>query len=201
VAAWVETIDRAVALAPDHLSCYQLTVEEGTPLARAVAAGQVAGLPDEARSADLFLAGSERLETLGFEHYEVSNFARPGRRSRHNDKYWRRVPYLGIGPSAHSFDGSRRWWNRDDLEAWIQAVQRDGHGQEDGELLGAGEARLEALALGLRTSDGVSWTVVGPGRERVVARLVAAGLLREAGDRIVPTRAGLLVADALARDL
>lgn len=201
VGDWLQTLDLAAALGPDHLSCYQLSVEPGTPLERAVLAGTVGELPEDARAADLFLAGSEHLAALGFQHYEVSNFARPGRRARHNGKYWRRIPYVGLGPSAHSFDGRRRWWNLPDVARWAGQVARRGHGEAGSEVLTAEQARLEEVSLGLRTLEGCAKAALAPGRERVLARLVADGKVREVGDRVVPTIAGLLVADALAGEL
>ncbi len=116
--AWLATLREAVALNPDHLSCYQLTLEEGTPLAERCRRGEVV-LPDESLQADFFCNTAEFLEENGYIHYEVSNFARPGRESRHNRKYWNHAPYLGLGPAAHSFSGRERRWNRRSVNAYI----------------------------------------------------------------------------------
>ena len=102
-------LDRVLALRPEHVSVYGLTVEKGTPLARWVAEGRVV-MPDEDRYGDEYLLVAQRLRAAGYVHYEVSNFALPGRASRHNGAYWRGVPYLGLGNGAHSYVPPRRWW-------------------------------------------------------------------------------------------
>ena len=202
-AGWCSDLDLALQWSPEHLSCYELTVEPSTPLGRAVAAGALL-LPDEEASADRFVEASERLSAAGYEHYEVSNYAR-GRihRSRHNGKYWERVPCLGLGPGAHSFDGRRRWWNAADLGVHLDRLEAGEPPAEGEETLDAEQGRLEALLLGLRTADGVplalaesleAWpALAGP--------LQAEGLLRVEAGRVVPTREGLLHADGLAREL
>ena len=205
---WRRTLEQAVALAPDHISCYQLTFHEGTPFGFRLAKGQMRELPEESQG-EIFLFTHEFLRDHGYPAYEVSNFARsPEHRSRHNQKYWHHVPYLGLGPSAHSFLGNRRWWNERKLgpyEARIAAGERPVAGSE--ELTGA-DLALEALMLGLRTVDGID---LGTFRTRygvdllqrnepLVERLVNDGLLRIEGDRLLPTLAGLAVTDSLARD-
>ncbi|MBM4396845.1 MAG: radical SAM family heme chaperone HemW [Deltaproteobacteria bacterium] len=194
-AAFIDVLDRAVALAPAHVSVYDLTVEEGTPFAsRGVAP------PCEDDAADLFLATSGRLVAAGYEHYEVSNFARgPTLRSRHNSRYWNRMPYLGVGPAAHSFDGARRWWNPRSVERWLAAVEAGRDPAEGGETLTPEQARLESLALGLRTLDGIDAALVGD--PAALRRLHAGGLLEIVEGRVRPTVRGMLAADRLARDL
>ena len=108
---WRRTLEEAVALWPDHLSCYQLTIHEGTPFGFRLARGKMTEMPEESQ-ADLFLLTHTFLRDAGWPGYEVSSFSRsPEHRSRHNRKYWDHTPYLGLGPSAHSFSGRRRWWN------------------------------------------------------------------------------------------
>jgi oxygen-independent coproporphyrinogen-3 oxidase len=151
---WRGDLDRALALAPDHLSLYGLTVEAHTPLAHWVARRETGPAPDD-RYADEFLTAHERLGGAGYEHYEVSNYARPGKRARHNSAYWRRAPYIGLGPSAHSGLGRERRWN---VREWAAYERRVGGGEgavEGSELLDARALRLEELYLGLRTVDGV----------------------------------------------
>lgn len=193
---WRATLDRAVELGPEHLSCYQLTFAPDTPLGRRAEAGEIVPSDDEA-SRELFLVTSAKLRQADFEHYEVSNFARAGHRSRHNSKYWRRIPYLGLGPSAHSFDGEQRWWNVRSVEHYLGAPSA----VEATETVDAEQARLETLMLGLRTSDGVSIGVVDNARAVVVESLVQRGLIVAEHGHIRPTPAGMVVADALARDL
>jgi coproporphyrinogen III oxidase-like Fe-S oxidoreductase len=204
---WRRVLDEAVALEPDHVSCYQLTIHEGTPFGFRLARGKMTELPEESQG-ELFLFTHEFLRDAGIPGYEVSNFARSAEhRSRHNQKYWHHVPYLGLGPSAHSFSGDRRWWNErktKPYEARIEAGERPVAGSEE---LTPRDLALEAVMLGLRTVDGIDL----PGfRERygvdllernepLVERLVREGLLRVEGGRLVPTLAGLAVTDSLAR--
>jgi putative oxygen-independent coproporphyrinogen III oxidase len=205
---WRRTLEQAVALQPDHISCYQLTFHEGTPFGFRLAKGQMSELPEEAQG-DIFLFTHEFLRNNGYPAYEVSNFARsPGHRSRHNQKYWHHVPYLGLGPSAHSFSGTRRWWNERKLgpyEKRIEAGERPIVGSEE---LTQGDLALEALLLGLRTADGIDLGAfqkrygvdLRKHNEPLVERLVRDGLLEIEGDLLIPTLAGLAVTDSLARD-
>ena len=204
---WRRTLEEAVALAPDHVSCYQLTIHEGTPFGFRLARGKMTELPENAQ-ADLFLFTHEFLGDHGYPGYEVSNFARsPAHRSRHNQKYWRHVPYLGLGPSAHSFSGTRRWWNERKLkpyEAKIDAGDRPIAGTED---LSRQDLALEALMLGLRTFDGVDLDAfherygvdLRKHNEPLIERLAGDGLLKLEDHALVPTLAGLAVTDSLAR--
>jgi oxygen-independent coproporphyrinogen-3 oxidase len=203
---WKRTLEQAVALGPDHVSCYQLTFHEGTPFGFRLAKGTMNELPEESQ-AEIFLFTHEFLRDHGYPAYEVSNFARsPEHRSRHNQKYWHHVPYLGLGPSAHSFSGTRRWWNEPKLgpyEKRIEAGERPVAGSEE---LTREDLALEALMLGLRTADGI---VLDSFRDRygvdlrernrsLIERYVEEGLL--AGDvagRLVPTLAGHAVIDSL----
>ena len=204
---WLGDLAAATALAPQHLSCYQLTIHEGTPFGFRLARGRLAELPDDDQ-AELFRLTHEELASRGWPGYEVSNFAAaPHLRSRHNRKYWRHVPYLGLGPSAHSFDGGSRWWNERKLGPWTAAVEGGASPIAGRETIGDAEAALEHVLLGLR-SDGVDlarlrrlgWDLLATAAP-VVERAVAAGLLRCQDDRLVPTLAGWTVADGLAADL
>ncbi len=160
--SWGADLDRALALEPDHLSLYGLTVEEHTPLGKWVARGQAAPPADD-RAADEYLTAHARLTGAGFLHYEVSNAARPGRLSRHNLGYWRREPYLGLGPSAHSATGLRRWWNVREWEAYRARAGAGASPVAEEESLSPESARLETLYLGLRTREGVPQGLVpGP---------------------------------------
>jgi oxygen-independent coproporphyrinogen-3 oxidase len=206
VEPWREELREAVGLGIAHLSCYELTVHDGTPYARLFARRPELA-PSSDRRGDLFLATHRELADAGWDGYEVSSFARTGcARSRHNQKYWRHVPYLGLGPSAHSFDGRARWWNERHLPEWSAAIDETGQAIAGREELGADELRLEALMLGLRTREGVDLDAL---RRRCgvdllgeraddIAALEVAGLLSVAGRRLVPTLEGLAVADTLA---
>ena len=216
-AAWRRTLETAIALAPDHVSCYQLTIHEGTPFGRDLERGRLQEMPEPAQ-AEIFALTHELLAGAGCPAYEVSNFARaPEHRSAHNRKYWDHTPYLGLGPSAHSFDGRARWWNERGLGAWSALLTRGKRPVAGREELTPGQVALEALMLGLRTVEGVDLDrfrelsgvdLLGEGRtgrrnRELAERLAAEGLLEiaegEGGGRLRPTRAGLAVADALAR--
>lgn len=206
-AAWETTVRRAAALQPHHVSCYELTVHPETGFFRARQQGRLAEVADD-RKADLFFATHRLLADAGFAAYEVSNFARePGYRSRHNTKYWSHAPYLGLGPSAHSFDGAtRRWWNVRDLAGWSAAVGAGGAIAGDERLRGP-DLALEALALGLRTVDGADLraiearygVVLADNNAARIDGLVAEGLVREERDACLrPTLEGMALADTLA---
>ncbi len=151
---WSRDLATALALGPAHLSLYGLTVEEGTPLGRWRARGEVTE-SDEGRYEREFLEAHERLAEAGYEHYEVSNFARPGARARHNSAYWRGVPYLGVGPSAHGFDGDTRRWNVAAWAAWARRAAGGHDPVEGSEQLSRGNRVAETVYLGLRTADGL----------------------------------------------
>lgn len=151
--SWRETVEHALALNPEHLSCYGLKVEEGTPLAARVGAGEV--LPDDDAQADMYLWMADRLAQAGYEQYEISNFARPGFASRHNLRYWQLRPYIGFGPAAHSDFGGRRYsWGRD-LEGYISGVLEGGELLDSQDLIPEEERGCEYLMLGLRTARGI----------------------------------------------
>lgn len=151
---WDRDLDQALALAPDHISLYGLTVEPHTPLGRWHARGEVTEAPED-RYEQEFLAANQRLRGAGYEHYEVSNFAQPGKRARHNSAYWRGVPYLGVGPSAHGFDGVTRRWNVEAHAAWRTELKA-GRDPRGGDEVLTGENRAaESVYLGLRTRDGL----------------------------------------------
>lgn len=194
---WPGDIARALAVGPAHLSLYGLTVEAGTPLGRWTARGDVAEA-NEDRYADEFMAAHTLLTGAGFEHYEVSNFARPGRRARHNSAYWRGVPYLGLGPSAHGFDGERRRWNASAYAEWVRTLGAGCDPIAGDEGLDADARVAESVYLGLRTSDGLA---LAPGEVERVRRWVDAGWGELDGDRLRLSAAGWLRLDSLAADL
>lgn len=205
--AWRRDLETAVALAPDHVSCYQLEVHPGTPFGRRRERGELTEMAEPAQ-AERFALTHELLADAGYAAYEVSNFAAaPEHRSRHNRKYWDGSPYLGLGPSAHSFDGDRRrWWNERRLAPWRRRLERGDKPIAGAETLTPAERALETLMLGLRTTSGVDLgalarrtglDLTAADRDRI-ARLETAGLVTYDGSRLAPTAAGLAVADALA---
>jgi oxygen-independent coproporphyrinogen-3 oxidase len=152
--SWSATLEAAVALAPEHLSAYALTIEPATKFGRLVAAGRMAE-PAEDDLADRYDATCAVLASAGYHHYEVSNWARPGHASRHNLTYWRRGRYLGLGAGAHEFDGTTRRWNLAGVPAYLEAVRAGRRPTEGEERLDPDQARFEALALRLRAADGL----------------------------------------------
>jgi oxygen-independent coproporphyrinogen-3 oxidase len=194
---WDADLGAAIEVAPDHLSVYGLTIEPRTPLGRWAARGEVIATPDD-RAADEFQRAHERLAAAGFEHYEVSNYARPGLRSRHNSSYWQRVPYLGLGPSAHSFDGVERRWNVEAYAEWAIKVDAGADPVAGRETLTDEQRRDEAAYLGLRTDAGAE---LAAGDEARVATWVAEGWAVRAGTRVRLTPTGWLRLDALTASL
>ena len=151
---WMGTLKEAMTFQPDHLSCYQLTVEPKTLFERRLTSGALP-LPSEKESVAFFLTTSAFLEKAGYVHYEVSSFARGSTfTSRHNQKYWAHVPYLGLGPSAHSFDGTSRWWNVSSVKRYGDMLDRGLSPVAGRERLTPEQRRLESLALGFRTRRG-----------------------------------------------
>ncbi|HUQ48616.1 MAG TPA: radical SAM family heme chaperone HemW [Gemmatimonadaceae bacterium] len=155
--SWNDDLEKAISVGPDHISLYGLTVERGTPLGKWEASGQVAAATED-RYAEQFLKAHEATTAAGFQHYEVSNFGKPGRRSRHNSAYWSGAHYVGVGPSAHSFDGQARKWNVAPYAAWQSRLSRGESVNEGAEVLTDDNRRSESVYLGLRTIDGYTAT-------------------------------------------
>ena len=153
MAAWQDTVEQVLALEPEHLSCYGLKVEPGTPLDDRVVRGEV--LPDDDMQADMYLWMVDRLAAAGYRQYEISNFARSGFQSRHNLKYWMGRPYIGFGPGAHSDFGGRRYSFVRDLDAYITGVLGGGAVIDESELIPQRERGGEYLMLRLRTTRGI----------------------------------------------
>ena len=204
--AWLKTLEKALSFAPEHLSCYQLTLAPETPMGRRLAAGSLTP-PDEETQREFFLLTANFLTDRGYLHYEVANFARQGPQAgslchyccRHNLKYWTRTPYLGLGPGAHSFLAGRRWWNFSSVEEYCASLNAGAAPVAGAETLTPEQIRLETLALGFRTREGVSLAIIReqPGGDAMVAALTQAGLVRVDRDRVIATLDGLVVADRL----
>src|SRR5690348_3822348 len=194
---WHKDLVNAMALEPDHLSLYGLTVEERTPLSRWVSRG-ASSAPDDDRYADEYLLAHERLGVAGYEFYEVSNASRPTRISRHNSAYWTGRAYRGFGPAAHSFDGNRRFWNKRAWEDYRKAIKAGESAVESEEVLTDEQRAIERLYLGLRTRDGLPVELVPADRR---SAWVSAGWAEQADGRIWLTADGWLLLDTLVRDL
>jgi len=200
--AWAAELEQALALAGDHLSVYQLTIERGTRFFTEHARGRFT-LPDEEQAAALFELTQARLAAAGLPAYEISNHARPGSACRHNLIYWRYQDYVGVGPGAHgrfaAADGKRATRRTSGPEAWLDAVERRGHGTAEESVVTGRNLVEEALMVGLRLAEGIERsafaaatgvdpvTAVG---ERRLAPLVAAGYLEVDAARLTATAAG-----------
>jgi putative oxygen-independent coproporphyrinogen III oxidase len=200
--SWSATLAAAVALAPEHLSAYALTIEPATKFGRLVAAGRMPE-PAEDDLADRYDTACAALAAAGYRHYEVSNWARDGHASRHNLTYWRRGRYLGLGAGAHEFDGSVRRWNVNGVPDYLDHV-REGRRPTDGEeRLDLDQARFEALALRLRTADGLTpgeaqALGIDPGGAEV-RELRQAGLLAPGSEVRLTERGMFLHGEVVAR--
>lgn len=202
---WQQDLATALALQPDHLSVYGLTIEEETPFAGRYPAGSDA-LPDHDLSASMLEETDSRLTAAGYDHYEIANFARPGCRSRHNCGYWQRDGYLGIGPGAHSFlrqDWGIRWGNQGDFETWAAAIQNNSLAATEQQELTREDALSEYIFLGLRMADGISLdgfaAEFGQRLEHrfseAIHQLQQAGLLTCSQDRLCLTKRGMLLSN------
>ncbi len=189
---WRLDLEQAIRLEPEHISCYELTLEPGTRI------GDAGNKVCDSLTAEMFMETHRTLTGAGFHHYEVSNYARPGRESRHNQAYWERRPYHGAGPSAHGFTGTTRYWNTKDTGLYIEQTQRGVLPRQGWETITKDQAIREEVMLGLRTSRGVRAGILP---EKVVDRLVEAGRLQRNGAMVSPTPEGMLWADGMADEL
>jgi oxygen-independent coproporphyrinogen-3 oxidase len=204
--SWFDILKQAVAFSPEHLSCYQLTLEAKTPLGLRYQAGEFS-IPGEALQYEFFMKTSEFLEDAGYLHYEVSNFARRTEyTSRHNQKYWDHSPFLGIGPAAHSFQGYQRWWNHHSLDQYLAMVKTGNLPVEETETLTMEQLRLEALYFGLRTKKGISLQDfknqyhydLFTEKKEILTKLEEEGFISIQDSYLYPRQTGLAVADSLS---
>ncbi len=205
--SWLDTLKQAVAFSPEHLSCYQLTLETATPLGKRCQAGEFS-IPGEELQYEFFMKTSQFLEDAGYLHYEVSNFARGTElASRHNQKYWDHSPYLGLGPAAHSFRDNRRWWNHRSVDQYITAINGRKFPVEETEILTMEQLRLEALYLGLRTRKGLYvedfknqyHCDLFTEKKKMLDKLQEEGLISIQDGHLYPTPTGFAVADSLSQ--
>lgn len=206
LASWMDTLGETLTFDPEHLSCYQLTVEGDTPLGESHRTGAFV-LPDEDAQYDFFMATSERLKGAGYIHYEVSNFARNREAiSKHNSKYWNHSPYLGLGPSAHSFAETTRSWNTSSLPQYMIDLQEGKAPVASTETLSLEALRLEALFLGFRTKEGIHLKHFNTRFEcdlleekaKMIEILQDSGFISIEDGYLCPTPSGLAVADSLS---
>ena len=194
---WKADLTRALMLEPEHLSLYALTVEPATPLGKWTSRGAVLPLPEN-RVAEEYLLANELLGQSGFEHYEVSNAARPGYRARHNAGYWQRRPFIGLGPSAHSGASRERTWNIREWEAYHLAIDAGLDPNAGKEVLTDEQMLIEAQYLGLRTSEGAAASLIPDFQKE---RWMEQGWASMSGGRIRLTVEGWLRLDALVAAL
>ena len=204
---WQRDIDAVLALDVEHISAYCLTIEEGTVLFEQLKNGENEGMrnwEDEELERTMYELLMDKLAAAGYEHYEISNFARPGFRSRHNTSYWTDVPYRGLGAAAHSYDGQRRQWNVSDLMQYITGVE-NGTPVVEWEELDADTRYNDRVMLSLRTSEGLELAVLDEHDRTYLLPLAKKyldeGLLILSAGRLRLSRAGLFVSDMVISDL
>jgi oxygen-independent coproporphyrinogen-3 oxidase len=193
IESWERTVREAIDLAPEHVSAYALTIEPSTPLGRKVQHGLVPA-PDPDLQADMFELACELLGDAGYQHYEVSNWARPGFACVHNLGYWQRRPYLGLGAGAHSYRDERRSWNVRPPEEYLSLVEAGTLPVGGEERLEPADAYLEEVFLRLRILEGVPSSWVEPAK---AAPFLQSGLLRDLNGALVPTERGMLLLNEL----
>ena len=206
VDVWKQSLNKALSFSPEHLSCYQLSLDKKTPLYERYLS-EDRNLPDEDQSLDYFLTTSQILTDAGYIHYEISNFARTEYlKSRHNMKYWQHTPYLGLGPAAHSFLNSRRWWNKSDVKIYLKNIADGNIPVERSETLSLEQLQLETLFLGLRMKDGINLELYKTrfgsdllhDKKMMIGELVKNKMLELKDGYLRPTLSGMAVADSLA---
>ena len=204
---WLKNLETVIDLDVPHLSCYSLTVEDKTPLQKMIALKKAEDV-DPGKQAAQFLLLMDRLDDAGYEHYEISNFARPGYRSRHNSSYWSGEFYIGIGPSAHSFDGTTRCWNLNNNALYIASLQKNIIPFEE-ERLTKIQQLNEYIMTALRTAEGIDLYHVkekfgenkGDKLQAAAGRHISNHNIKSAGHRLVLTKEGKLFADGIAASL
>ena len=215
LADWQHDIDAVLALNVEHLSAYCLMIEEGTPLAKMMRSGDCpsceerSGLQgdcplNEELERQMYELLIDKLTAAGYEHYEISNFSKPGYRSRHNSSYWNDTPYVGLGAAAHSYDGHCRSWNVADIHQYIEAIERGELPSEQEEIDGDTHYN-DRITVALRTSDGLDLTTLSDRHRhycmKEAQRFLDDGLLQLCDNRLSLTRKGLFVSDYIMSSL
>lgn len=199
LAVWKEGLEKTIALQPDHVSCYNLTYEEDTEFLAKLRQGKLDA--DGDRDADHFYAAIDLLHAAGYEHYEISNYAKPGHRSLHNQAYWRGADYLGLGPSAYSTYQRTRWKNVADTAEYIRLVHEQRVPIVESEDLSDRQWLMERVALELRTAEGMAENRVDASLARTLQTLVEEALVDLQEGRIRLTRTGKGLTDKIAEML
>ena len=205
--SWLHDLDCAIALKPDHLSAYNLMYEEGTPLYQALQRGDFAELSEE-ENVEQFRILIENMKAAGYRHYEISNFALPGRESRHNSSYWNDTLYIGCGAAAHSYNGTSRQWNIADIKEYIKGIE-SGAPVFEVEHLTEEERYNDTILTRLRTADGLplEWMKekfcdrLNRHMQRAAEKEIALGNLKEENGILSLTEKGIFISDAVIREL
>jgi oxygen-independent coproporphyrinogen III oxidase len=193
---WSETLERSISLEPDHLSAYNLNYEEDTEFFERLRSRKYR--VEEERDAEFFLKALDWLSQAGYEHYEISNYARRGHRSSHNEAYWLGADYLGLGPSAYSTAKGRRWQNVPDTSQYLNLLHAGRSAGDEGEWLTADQKRTERFGLELRTAHGLPLALIHESELRMLNILAEEGLLVVQDSHIRLTRAGKPLVDSVA---
>jgi oxygen-independent coproporphyrinogen III oxidase len=200
---WKQNVEMALSFNVPHLSCYALTVEPKTPLDKLIRQHKSPDINPDKQS-EQFLLLMQWMAAAGYEHYEISNFAKPGFRSRHNSSYWQGKNYIGFGPSAHSFDGNSRWWNVANNNQYIEAINK-GIVPFEKEELTATQKLNEYIMISLRTMEGLNLSKVSDAvRHELLStskKYIENGLMKVENDYLKLTNKGKLLADGIASDL
>lgn len=204
---WKQNVERAIEFNIPHLSCYALTVEEKTPLQKLINTYKTSDV-DNDKQARQFLLLMQWLKEKGYEHYEVSNFAKPGFRSRHNSSYWKGEKYLGLGPSAHSYNGRERRWNIANNNLYIKSISEN-NSQRETEILTSAQKLNEYIMISLRTMEGIDLnklekefgTVERKRIEQQIQKFTEHNLIRLSNSLAQLTDEGMLRADGIASEL
>jgi oxygen-independent coproporphyrinogen-3 oxidase len=204
---WSKNLKIALSFNPPHISCYALTVEPKTALYRMIQTKKSSDVRPDIQAAQ-FISGIEALESAGYEHYEISSFAKPGNRSRHNSAYWHSKKYLGLGPSAHSFDGSSRQWNIANNALYIKYVL-NGQAYFESEILKQRDLLNEYIMTSLRTGEGLDlhqvYTLYGYEKGKILEReaetYIQLNRMKNLEGKLMLTREGKLFADGIAAAL
>ena len=201
---WEADIQQALTLQVEHISAYSLMFEEGTPLYALREQGKVKEV-DEELSLKMYETLIDRLTAAGYEHYEISNFARPGFHSRHNSSYWDGTPYIGLGAAAHSYDIDSRWWNISNVREYIRRVQHDESPIEETEVLNDETRYNDAVMTALRTREGLPLERLSESQRQYLLSQARPHLERQLitmeDNHLRLTRQGLFVSDMVMSDL
>ncbi len=196
---WRDSLDQAISLQPHHISAYNLTYEEDTAFFESLLQGKMH--VDDQVDHEHFTIAHEQLTKAGFAHYETSNYAKPGHQSIHNSGYWRGEPYLGLGPSAVSTIASIRSKNIADTARYVEMINAVGHATSESELLREEDLRLERIALGLRTTDGIAVSLLDEPGLRRARQLADMDLLNIQDGTLTLTKRGSALVDSIAGEI